>query len=55
VNLALGRDVDEEVAVNLGATAEPAVGGEAPKPVVFGLVGAARREVAAARFDPCVL
>jgi len=52
VDLTLGRHVDEEIPVDLGSTAQPAIRSEAPEAVVLGLVGTPWREVAAARFDP---
>jgi hypothetical protein len=52
VNLALGRDVDEEVTMDLGPTAEASFRSEAAELVVLGLIGAPGREVGARRLDP---
>ncbi len=51
MDLALGRDVDEDVAVDRGPAAEPAVAGEAAQSVVLRLVGTWRREAGARRPD----
>ena len=52
MDLALGRDVDEEVAVDHRPAAEPAIGGEASKAVVLRLVRTRRGQVRTAGGDP---
>ena len=51
VDLALGRDVDHDVAANVGGAAEPAASGQTLGPVVLGFDRAGRGQVVGGRDD----